>query len=387
MAESEAAASKKTEEEEVEEELYEVVGTLQELELEKAHISDIPTPKVSVVSVGPDVVSFAVEPHSSLQTFDLVVDYCAAEQKGSVVHKDCPHVDIQGLCPGTEYMFTITRRLHSSQTCLRVATAPIPPPPLSVTDTRTDSVSLSWEPPAGQVKNYTVSCCSGEEMIQELQTEATSVTISDLRPTQQYVFSVCAQLQNGHKSEPARISAGTKPLPPAAFTVTDIRTDSVSLSWEPPAGEVKNYTVSCCSEEEMIQELQTEETRVTISDLRPAQQYVFSVCAQLQNGHKSEPARISAGTNLCKQVLTGKQEHREFPSGAVHLWTLSDNRTIDEFGEKWEVGNWSIVVGNVMGFLSIGVIAAIFSVNGSEPVDSELIMEVMSGEREQANTL
>ncbi|KAK7879750.1 hypothetical protein WMY93_030677 [Mugilogobius chulae] len=207
MDESEAAASKKTEEEEVEEEFYE---TLQELEYEKAHVSDIPTPKVSVVSVGPDVVSFTVEPHSSPQTFDLVVDYCAAQQKGSVVHKDCPHVDIQGLCPGTEYMFTITRRLHSSQTCVRVATAPIPPPPLSVHDIRTDSVTLSWEPPAGQVKNYTVSCCSEEEMIQELQTEETSVTIRDLRPAQQYVFSVCAQLQNGHKSEPARISAGTK---------------------------------------------------------------------------------------------------------------------------------------------------------------------------------
>ncbi|XP_072314864.1 interferon-induced very large GTPase 1 isoform X2 [Eucyclogobius newberryi] len=156
------------------------------------------------------MVSFAVEPPSSSQTFDLVINYCAAEQRGTRVLTDTPSVDIKGLCPGIEYMFTITRRIQSSQTYVRVVTAPIPPLLLSVSDIRTDSVTLSWEPPAGEVQNYTVTCCRGEEVIQELQTDESSVTIGALRPGQQYLFSVCAQLQNGHKNEPAVTSAGTK---------------------------------------------------------------------------------------------------------------------------------------------------------------------------------
>ncbi|KAJ0006328.1 hypothetical protein NQD34_013601 [Periophthalmus magnuspinnatus] len=210
MAESEHAQTHTAEEGVVEEEFYEAVETCEEQDCVNADTDDIPPPKVSVLCVRPDVVSLAVEPHSSPQTFELVIDYYADEQRGSVVQTDSPSVDITGLCPGTEYMFTVTRRIQSPKTCVRVVTATLPPPLLSVSDIRTDCVTLSWEPPAGKLQNYSVTCCSGEEVIQELQTEETNVTICALMPGQQYLFSVCTQLQNGHKSEPAVTSAETK---------------------------------------------------------------------------------------------------------------------------------------------------------------------------------
>uniref|UniRef100_A0AAV2LJL8 Uncharacterized protein n=1 Tax=Knipowitschia caucasica TaxID=637954 RepID=A0AAV2LJL8_KNICA len=86
------------------------------------------------------------------------------------------------------------------------------------------------------------------------------------------------------------------PGQPGAFTVSDIRADSVTLSWEPPAGEVQNYSVTCSSGEDVVQEFQTEETSVTIRDLRPGQQYLFSVCAQLQR-LQSEAAETSTHTS------------------------------------------------------------------------------------------
>uniref|UniRef100_A0AAV2M3I7 Uncharacterized protein n=1 Tax=Knipowitschia caucasica TaxID=637954 RepID=A0AAV2M3I7_KNICA len=199
----------KTKDEEEEEEFHEAAETLLQHDCTDTNY-EIPKPKVAVLCVGPDVVSFAVEPHPSPQTFDLVIEYSAAEQRGTVVHRDSPSVDITGLCPGTDYTFTITRRTQSSQTCVRVVTAPIPPPLLSISDIRADSVTLSWEPPAGKVQNYSVTCSSGEDVIQEFQTEETSVTIRDLRPGQQYLFSVCAQLQNRLQSEAAETSTHTK---------------------------------------------------------------------------------------------------------------------------------------------------------------------------------
>lgn len=72
--------------------------------------------------VTPEKVSFALEPHDSAEVFDLVIDYCSDEHRGTVVQKDCPSVDIEGLRPGTKYIFTFTRRLQSSQTSVAVVT-------------------------------------------------------------------------------------------------------------------------------------------------------------------------------------------------------------------------------------------------------------------------
>uniref|UniRef100_A0AAV2KQM8 Uncharacterized protein n=1 Tax=Knipowitschia caucasica TaxID=637954 RepID=A0AAV2KQM8_KNICA len=179
---------------------------------------------------------------------------------------------------------------------LRNEIEPGQPGAFTVSDIRADCVTLSWEPPAGEVQNYSVTCSSGEDVVQEVQTEETSVTIRDLRPGQQYLFSVCAQLQR-LQSEAAETSTHTKPGQPGAFTVSDIRADCVTLSWEPPAGEVQNYSVTCSSGEDVVQEVQTEETSVTIRDLRPGQQYLFSVCAQLQR-LQSEAAETSTHTNF-----------------------------------------------------------------------------------------
>uniref|UniRef100_A0AAV2J9Q9 Interferon-induced very large GTPase 1-like n=1 Tax=Knipowitschia caucasica TaxID=637954 RepID=A0AAV2J9Q9_KNICA len=181
------------------------------------------------------------------------------------------------------------------QDCSDTDNEPGQPGAFTVSDIRADSVTLSWEPPAGEVQNYSVTCSSGEDVVQEIQTEETSVTIRDLRPGQQYLFSVCAQLQR-LQSEAAETSTHTKPGQPGAFTVSDIRADSVTLSWEPPAGEVQNYSVTCSSGEDVVQEIQTEETSVTIRDLRPGQQYLFSVCAQLQR-LQSEAAETSIHTS------------------------------------------------------------------------------------------
>uniref|UniRef100_A0AAV2JDP3 Fibronectin type-III domain-containing protein n=1 Tax=Knipowitschia caucasica TaxID=637954 RepID=A0AAV2JDP3_KNICA len=217
-------------------------------------------------------------------------------------------VTIRDLRPGQQYLFSVCaqlQRLQSEAAETSTHTKPGQPAAFTVSDIRADSVTLSWEPPAGEVQNYSVTCSSGEDVVQEFQTEETSVTIRDLRPGQQYLFSVCAQLQRP-QSEAAEISTHTKPGQPAAFTVSDIRADSVTLSWEPPAGEVQNYSVTCSSGEDVVQEFQTEETRVTIRYLRPGQQYLFSVCAQLQR-LQSEAAETSTHT-IIKELQENSNE-------------------------------------------------------------------------------
>ena len=89
----------------------------------------------------------------------------------------------------------------------------------------------------------------------------------------------------------------TEPVPPASVTVSSISSESVSLQWDTPAGEVESYNVTCCSEGETVQELNTDTNSVTFNNLMPGVCYSFYVCAQLRNGRRSRTTEASAKTS------------------------------------------------------------------------------------------
>uniref|UniRef100_A0AAV2KKA8 Fibronectin type-III domain-containing protein n=1 Tax=Knipowitschia caucasica TaxID=637954 RepID=A0AAV2KKA8_KNICA len=281
--------------------LFSVCAQLQRLQSEAAETSTHTKPgqpgAFTVSDIRADCVTLSWEPPAG-EVQNYSVTCSSGEDVVQEVQTEETSVTIRDLRPGQQYLFSVCaqlQRLQSEAAETSTHTKPGQPGAFTVSDIRADCVTLSWEPPAGEVQNYSVTCSSGEDVVQEVQTEETSVTIRDLRPGQQYLFSVCAQLQR-LQSEAAETSTHTKPGQPGAFTVSDIRADCVSLSWEPPAGEVQNYSVTCSSGEDVVQEVQTEETSVTIRDLRPGQQYLFSVCAQLQR-LQSEAAETSTHTS------------------------------------------------------------------------------------------
>ena len=94
----------------------------------------------------------------------------------------------------------------------------------------------------------------------------------------------------------------TEPSPPAQITVYQVSSESLSLCWETPAGEVESYTVTCCSEGEVVQKLRTDTNNLTINRLNPGVCYSLQVSAQLKNGRISNPAVTSAHTSKSNKI-------------------------------------------------------------------------------------
>ncbi|KAM8746784.1 interferon-induced very large GTPase 1-like [Acanthopagrus schlegelii] len=129
----------------------------------------------------------------------------------SLIRDDSSTVEVEGLIPGTEYTFNITRIAEngnrSTATSLSVFTEPSPPVQIAVYQVSSDSLSLRWDPPAGEVESYVVTCCTEGEIVQETTTDTNNLTLSGLSPGESYSLQVSAQLRNGRKSEPAVTSA------------------------------------------------------------------------------------------------------------------------------------------------------------------------------------
>ncbi|XP_019210873.1 myomesin-3-like [Oreochromis niloticus] len=91
-------------------------------------------------------------------------------------------------------------------------------------------------------------------------------------------------------------SHSDQPSPPIQIIASEICSDSVSLQWDTPAGEVLSYTVTRCSEGKTVQELSTDSNSLTFSCLKPGVCYSFHVSAQLKNGTQTKQTVTSVKT-------------------------------------------------------------------------------------------
>ncbi|CAL8377403.1 unnamed protein product [Gadus morhua 'NCC'] len=172
----------------------------------------------------------------------------------------------------------------------------IPPGNVQVSHVSSSTVSLTWEPPAGEVGGYVVTCFYDSETHGEQTTDSDTVTFSDLKPGLKYDFQIKTQLKSGGLSQPALTSAHTEAIPPGNVKVSDVSITTVSLTWETPDGEVGGYVVTCFCDSETHGEQTTDSESVTFHDLKPGLKYDFQIKTQLKSGGLSQPALISAHT-------------------------------------------------------------------------------------------
>ncbi|XP_070710590.1 interferon-induced very large GTPase 1-like [Pempheris klunzingeri] len=174
----------------------------------------VPPPgEVTVLSAGQKTVSLGFVPTDCSAEYTLQLDYSCATHTGTLILKDSRTLKVEGLTPGTGYTFSITRIAEngnrSKATSLSVCTEPSPPVQITVSHVSRESLSLCWDPPAGEVESYIVTWCSEGETEQKTMDE-NNVTLSNLRPGLCYTLQVSSQLRNGRISEPTVISARTK---------------------------------------------------------------------------------------------------------------------------------------------------------------------------------
>ncbi|TNN40971.1 Up-regulator of cell proliferation [Liparis tanakae] len=96
----------------------------------------------------------------------------------------------------------------------------------------------------------------------------------------------------------------TEPNPPVQIAVYQATTESLSLRWDTPAGEVESYIVTCCHEADVVLE-STDTNTLTLSHLKPGVCYSLRVSTQLRNGRISKPAVTSAQTKTHLESLLG----------------------------------------------------------------------------------
>lgn len=70
--------------------------------------------------------------------------------------------------------------------------------------------------------------------------------------------------------------------------------DSLSLRWDPPAGEMEKYIVTCSRDKEVVKVMTTNSNDVTVSELEPGVCYTLEVSTQVGNGRISKPTVASA---------------------------------------------------------------------------------------------
>ncbi|MDR2903374.1 MAG: fibronectin type III domain-containing protein [Clostridiales bacterium] len=105
-------------------------------------------------------------------------------------------------------------------------------------------------------------------------------------------YFICQDYQ-GYSSEqyPDHISLGSRTNHPKNLTVTDVSSDSVSLSWDAVSG-ADYYSISCGNTYNF-----TNFTEITLTNLTPDTEYLIGITACADYDYSANPSEISVRTN------------------------------------------------------------------------------------------
>ncbi|XP_041820613.1 interferon-induced very large GTPase 1-like [Chelmon rostratus] len=159
-----------------------------------------------------------------------------------------------------------------------------------------------------------------------------TVEVEGLNPGTEYTFSIIRIAGNGNRSKAASLRVFTEPSPPVHIAVDEVSSESLSLHWDIPAGEVECYIVTWCSEGEIVQELTTDTNNLTLSDLKPGVCYSLQVSVQLRNGKRSKSTVTSAHTKTQLESLLEDLGLEQHYTEKLSLSTVLqiDKRTISD---------------------------------------------------------
>ncbi|KAK1889719.1 Up-regulator of cell proliferation, partial [Dissostichus eleginoides] len=134
------------------------------------------------------------------------------------------------------------------------------------------------------------------------------------------------------ESEATSLSVFTEPSPPVQITVDQVSSESLSLHWDPPAGEVESYIVNWFSEGDSVQET-TDTNKMTFSNLKPGECYFLEVSTKLRNGRISRPTVTSANTKTHLESLLedlGLDQHYREKLSLSTVLSIDEKTITDE---------------------------------------------------------
>ncbi|XP_030609027.1 interferon-induced very large GTPase 1-like [Archocentrus centrarchus] len=157
-----------------------------------------------------------------------------------------------------------------------------------------------------------------------------------------------------HCEEEDSLTQSDQPSRPVQITVTELCSESVSLQWDTPAGEVESYIVTCWNDGKTLQELATDTNSLTFSSLEPGVCYSFYVSAQLKNGRKSKPAVTSVKTKTYLESFLkdlGLDEHYTVKLSLSKILEIDEKTITDDPAKCKSDLSWyflkKLMMGNV----------------------------------------
>uniref|UniRef100_A0A8C2E6H7 protein-tyrosine-phosphatase n=1 Tax=Cyprinus carpio TaxID=7962 RepID=A0A8C2E6H7_CYPCA len=230
------------------------------------------------------------------------------------------------LWPNTEYSVTVAAftskgdGARSKPTVIRTKPSLPGMPLLTVTPSEDGSALLKWQPPPAGVSpvlGYRLSYgqadpTSDSFMVQELDSEKRSYTVSSLSAGVLYVFQLAARTIWGYGSS-AQITLLTPNIETipllANLTAESINSSSVILRWEPPksSDRIQGYrvwfAVTYSNGTDIAMESDVSEATVILNGLRPNTEYVARVCMLSKHGPGPYSVPISIKTQPAQEVF------------------------------------------------------------------------------------
>ncbi|KAK6048148.1 fibronectin type III domain protein, partial [Cooperia oncophora] len=278
-----------------------------------------------------------------------------------------------------EYTVKLSNEFGETTKVFSVSVKDVPDPPaeISVSEIRSDSVSITWQKPLDDggepITGYVIMKKErGRRTVQkvaEVPNLQTSFIVEDLKTATGYEFSVAAVNKYGIGEAVevlATLFASDVPDPPAEISVSEIRSDSVSITWQKPlddGGEPITGYVIMKKERgrrtvQKVAEVSNLQTSFIVEDLKTATGYEFSVAAvnKYGIGEAVEVLAVTAGAFKAPQITEKPVVSDVSSDGCVLKW----NQPKDDGGspiygyelylrkdaEEWEKINSELVFAN-----------------------------------------
>ncbi|XP_077343739.1 uncharacterized protein LOC143988218 isoform X2 [Lithobates pipiens] len=228
---------------------------------------------------------------------------------GVIVPSPTTSFTIQNLTPGNYYTFLVSalggNSIKGNSAVTVTYTTPEKVQSLTASNITITSLSLSWLPPTGNASSYQIQILENSSFSVIVPSPTTSFTIQNLTPGNYYTFLVSALAGGSIKGDSSLVVKYTKPgtvknLAPLPQTIT---TDTISLSWEKPDGNVSSYMI-LIEENSTFQSIITA-NNITISNLKPGNSYKFLVFALTDNSRlQGDNVSTIARTNSISFIVS-----------------------------------------------------------------------------------
>ncbi|XP_041420719.1 tenascin-X isoform X4 [Xenopus laevis] len=210
---------------------------------------------------------------------------------------------VDQLIPGNYYIFVViatagnmngTEILNSTFTVPTVITS------LIIDSVTTNSVSLSWSIPLGNISSYIIQVLGTSS--KELTVNLNSTIVDQLIPGNYYIFMVFATAGNMNGTK-THNSTFTVPSVIAKLTIDNVTTNSVSLSWPIPFGNISSYIIQILGTPS--KELIVNTNSSLVDQLIPGNYYTFMVFAIAgnMNGIKTQNSTFTVPSLITSLII------------------------------------------------------------------------------------